>query len=108
MVRKVTGEHVRAGCELAARDTVLPRRRQPRRKRLAAPKFDLARDPNPHLGSAGGRPLPGGQLRETGGPRHPCTLLERFPSLRAEGPVAPLAGGTMGVTRRLLAARLHG
>ena len=103
---------MRAGCERAARDTVFLSIAAANHDEsvFAAPSsLDLARDPNPHLGFGWGPHFClGANLARLEARIAMQTLLERFPRLRAAEPVPPLSGGTMGFTRRLLPARLHG
>ena len=80
------------------------RRGQPRRDRLRRPPRSTSRaTPNPHLGFGWGPHFClGANLARLEARVALQTLLERFPRLRAAAPIAPLAGGTMGFTRRLL------
>ena len=112
MVRKVSEDHLRGGCELAARDTLflsIAAANHDETVFTAPGELDLARDPNPHLGFGWGPHFClGANLARLEARIALQTLLERFPRLRAAEPVPPLSGGTMGFLRRLLPARLHG
>ncbi len=111
MARKVSLAHTRGGCELASNDTVLLSIAAANHDEIvfAAPaELDLARDPNPHLGFGWGPHFClGANLARLEARVALQTLLERFPSLRASGPLAPLTGATMGFARRLLPTHLR-
>ena len=111
MARKVSVAHTRGGCELAPKDTVFLSIAAANHDEtvFAAPaELDLARDPNPHLGFGWGPHFClGANLARLEARVALRTLLERFPALRAAAPLAPLAGGTMGFSRRLLVAQLR-
>jgi cytochrome P450 len=110
MARKVSVAHVRGGCELAARDTVflsIAAANHDEAVFTAPAELDLARDPNPHLGFGWGPHFClGAHLARLETRIALQTLLERFPTLRALAPLAPLTGATMGFARRLLPVRL--
>ena len=111
MARKVTVAHTRGGCELAPKDTVFLSIAAANHDEAVFPEpaeLDLARDPNPHLGFGWGPHFClGANLARLEARVALQTLLERFPALRADAPLAPLAGGTMGFARRLLVTPLR-
>ena len=97
MVRKVTSAHVRAGCELAARDTVFLSIAAANHDEtvFAAPaEIDVARDPNPHLVSMGR--LSGAH---TGGWRRALRYRPARALPRMRAPSVLRYRSTMGFTR---------
>jgi cytochrome P450 len=111
MARKVTAAHTRAGCELAPQDTILLSIAAANHDEAvfgAPAEIDLSRDPNPHLGFGWGPHFClGANLARLEARVALQTLLERYPRMRAERPVPPLSGATMGFMRRLLFTRLR-
>jgi cytochrome P450 len=110
MARKVAVTHARGGHELTRGDTVFLSIAAANHDEavFASPaEIDLGRDPNPHLGFGWGPHFClGANLARLEARVALQTLLERFPDLHLAEPLAPLTGGTMGFTRRLLRARL--
>jgi cytochrome P450 len=111
MARKVSRPHARGGRELAPGDTVflsIAAANHDEAVFVAPATLDVARAPNPHLGFGWGPHFClGAHLARLEARVALRTLLERFPALRAAGPVPPLSGDVMGYGRRLLPARLR-
>jgi cytochrome P450 len=112
MARKVAEPHERGGRNLARGDTVLlsiAAANHDERVFAKPAELDLARDPNPHLGFGWGpHYCLGANLARLEVRVALCTLLERFPHMRAAEPVPPLTGSVMGFARRPLVVRLRG
>jgi hypothetical protein len=112
MARKVSVAHQRGGQSLAPGETVFlaiaAANHDP--AVFASPdKLDLSRAPNPHLGFGWGpHYCLGANLARLEARVALQTLLERFPAMRAAGPIPPLRGATMGFARRPLHVNLRG
>jgi cytochrome P450 len=108
--RKVRTDHLRAGHELRAGQNIFlciaAANHDP--AVFAEPaRIDLQRDPNPHLGFGWGlHYCLGANLARLEARIALRTLLERFPSIEAIGPVPPPRASAMGYGRRPLKVRL--
>lgn len=103
MVRKVAVAHERGGHRLEPRQVVhlsIAAANHDGRM-FARPEFlDITRDPNPHLSFGWGlHHCLGAPLARAEAVTVLSRLLDRFPDLRAAGPIPPLDGSTMGFAR---------
>lgn len=111
MVRKVAVDHERAGVPMEAGQTVLLSIAAANHDRRAVDhpeRFDLSRDPNPHLSFGWGlHHCLGAQLARMEAAVFLRVLLRRFPVLEAAGEVPPLTGAVMGFHRGPVRLRLR-
>jgi cytochrome P450 len=109
MPRKVARTHTRGGQELRAGQNVFLSIASANHDTAVfdePARFDVARDPNPHLGFGWGLHFClGANLARLEGRIALERLLERYPLLEPVNPVPPIWGGIMGYGRRELMVR---